>query len=447
MDQNKTTEIKSYIKNSVIMKQTSLISTSILTAVILFVTICDIFKSHEEIRDDVYYNVIIEDYIDQEETDDYYHSESETKVTKLIQRGNHTFIPDPETVLGPNGEKGYVHDPKFLIKNPPSFNIPKDQILNVCKSPHEPEDAITKGLKSLKKIRHHIETSESSRDVKLFCSIYTFSPNVHMTDAISQTWGRRCDGMLFASNITDLKSGHLNLPSSGIWKCEYHGIFQRVRVMMAYLYDNFLDDYDYFHFSGDDLYMMVENMKEFLASDKVKEWDEVPDQYMIAGFWINWRAVDEKGDFYLGGGSGYTLSKKALKAYVEGPLQYCNTNKETPMEDIEFSQCVKKYLTTKFIDTRDEVGAHRYHQYNVGMHSAWPRNRESNKIFGHKMNRVIHNSLRHMEEEFGFPFVTQDAYVSNSSVVFHNHDASYLRRMEVLLYGNIDDVCSSLEKI
>ena len=45
------------------------------------------------------------------------------------------------------------------------------------------------------------------------------------------------------------------------------------------------------------------------------------------------------------------------------------------------------------------------------------------------------------KEKFGFPFVTRDDYVSKSSAVFHDHNALQLRRMEMLLYKNIDEEC------
>merc|ERR1712183_1188294 len=107
-------------------------------------------------------------------------------------------------------------------------------------------------------------------------------------------------------------------------------------------------------------------MKEFLASRKVKEWDD--ENYLIAGFWLHWGEMKE-GYIYMGGGSGYTLSRKALKAYVEGPLQTCNVFGEGSAEDVMFSDCAKELNGNKFIDTRDSVGAHRYHQLPVQRHA------------------------------------------------------------------------------
>jgi len=366
-----------------------------------------------------------------------------TKVSsdqKLIKPGEHVNIPAPETRIGPNGETGYIHDPTFILKNPPPFRIPENEAKWVCKPPGEGVE-LPEGAHNLKNIRQHMETSQESQDVKLFCSIYTYSGSVHYTDVVSETWGKKCDGMLFASDKSNSTTGHMQLPSASRHGYRYSSMIQRMRTMFAYLYDNFLDDYDFFHFSGDDTYLLVENLKELLASDKVKEWEVVPDQYFIGGFWLNWRGVKfPKGQFYLGGGSGYTLSRKALKAHVEGPLQTCNVTTDNAMEDIFFTKCIFQQLTTKFFDTRDEFGAHRYHQNNITVHSTWP---DTDKNYGLWTRAVLPQSLKYVEEEFGFPYVVKEKYISNSSVAFHRHsDPWQLRRMEMLLYKDLENECS-----
>jgi hypothetical protein len=146
-----------------------------------------------------------------------------------------------------------------------------------------------------------------------------------------------------------------------------------------------------------------------------------------------------KGYFFLGGGSGYTLSKKALKAYVEGPLQTRKTGQEGSAEDVAFSDCARE-LNTKFIDTtRDEFGAHRYHQRPVRRHATFPGTNWRSSM------QLIRESILHMQRNFSFPYVEGVASISNSSVTFHKHSPEELRRYEVLLYkdGDWDGECSS----
>ena len=115
--------------------------------------------------------------------------------TKIIQPGNHTYIHPPEKIIGPNGELGYVQDPKFLIKNPPPYQMPPNEVEYICRPPGQGNETF-EGAKHLARIRKHIEISQASRNVTLFCAIYTINKYRFKTDAVSETWGKRCDGLL-----------------------------------------------------------------------------------------------------------------------------------------------------------------------------------------------------------------------------------------------------------
>lgn len=360
------------------------------------------------------------------------------KVEKLIQPGNHTNILGPNSRNGPDGSYGYIHDPKFLSKNPKPFEILDNEKHRLCLPPGQ-GDELPEGAEILGKIRRHIEMSNQKIDIKIFCAVYTYKGHLMYTEAIRETWGKRCDGLLFASDNTNITTGHMHLPSNSSYGFGYQGMTQRTRTILAYLYDHFLNDYDYFHIGGDDMFLIVENLKEFLASDKVQQWDRVADQYMIAGFRMLLKFGRKKLSFF-GGGSGYTISRKALKAFVEGPLQYCDTEIERPNEDIWFSNCAN-LLSTKLIDSRDSSGAHRYHQMSVQIHSTFPEKNISLSKADSFLLQSVDQSLQTMEREFSYPLVYMDKYISNSSIVFHRHNPQQLRRYELLLYKNQSDLC------
>ena len=375
------------------------------------------------------------------------YTEIQVSPLKLIAPGQHFRVPGPETRIGPDGEPGYVHDPKFLLNNPPEFNIPTKEAAELCK-PLGAGQEQNVSIPSLQKIRNHIETSTARRDVKLFCVVYTYGGKVENTKAISETWGKRCDGILYGSDHSDLNDGHVHIPGDTKYGFTYRSMHQRIQAMKAYVYDNFLDEYDFFHFCGDDVYMIVENMKEFLASEKVRAWDASAGKVTMAGFWMHWSDKDfgtfpGVGKFYLNGGPGYTFSRKALKAYVEGPMEICEYE-DTAAEDLKQSDCLWDWRnnyteSNAFIDTRDEDGAHRYHSLDIGTHAGWPDVWSPGFI----TTKVLPRAFEYLEKEFGFPYVTRDAYISKSSVSFHKHSPTYLRRMEMLLYKNIDQDCST----
>lgn len=344
---------------------------------------------------------------------------------KLIRPGNHTNIPPPESRIGPNDERGYIHNPNFLNEGPKPFSIPEDLKQQVCLPPGKGLE-LPEGYAALRKIRNHIEISQGDRNVKLFCALYTYSGGISKTAAISETWGRKCDGLLFASDISNLETGHVHLPSNSPAGFSYDGMVQRTRTILVYLYDNFLGDFDFFHISGDDIFLIVENLKEFLASDKVKEWDGTEGKYALLGFIHQHHKYPNRE--YLAGGSGYTMSKKMLKAYVEGPLQTCDPGREGSQEDVAISECAQKLTEHYFIDSRDAVGAHRYHQCPVQELATFPTRKWGLSTM------VFKNAMQYQEKKYGYPVVYKDEYISNSSVAFHRISAAEMRRYEIFLY-------------
>ena len=99
------------------------------------------------------------------------------------------------------GNYGYVHDPTILKQNPPTFHISMEEQHDLCApTGNGPEDG---GKLGEQIFDHHIQvntTTSNSRDVKVFCAVYSHPGNSNQTDAIRETWGRRCDGFMVASS-------------------------------------------------------------------------------------------------------------------------------------------------------------------------------------------------------------------------------------------------------
>ena len=97
---------------------------------------------------------------------------------------------------------------------------------------------------------------------------YTIQKNHGKLSAIRETWGQKCDGFMVASDKTDKELGTVNIPHKG--PEEYNNIWQKVRSMWSYVYDNYYQDYDWFHIGGDDLYLIVENLRLYVESNEVQ---------------------------------------------------------------------------------------------------------------------------------------------------------------------------------
>jgi hypothetical protein len=105
-------------------------------------------------------------------------------------------------------------------------------------------------------------------------------------------------------------------------------------------------------------------------------------------------------------------------------------------EDLHISKCFRQFLTGDWIDTRDEYGAHRYHQLSVERHANIPV-----KGYGFA-SAMIKQSLVYLNRSYNFPIVYQSDYISESSIVFHKHyHPDELRRYEMFLYDDGLDQC------
>ena len=117
--------------------------------------------------------------------------------------------------------------------------------------------------------------------------------------------------------------------------------------MVAYFYDNFIDDYDYLYLCGDDTYVILENLKAFLSSPEVVERAQ---PYLYTGAMTH-DIFDKKSTlYYMGGGAGYVLSKSTVTALVEQVFPSCHQNTtgsaEVRLRTVPYRDVVSNLLPT-----------------------------------------------------------------------------------------------------
>lgn len=154
-------------------------------------------------------------------------------------------------------------------------------------------------------------STRSSRPPKVLCAIYTYDKNHPRLEAISRIWGWKCDGFFAASTLTDPSIGAINLPHHG--DEAYDNMWQKTRSIWAFIYDNYMNDYDYFWLGGDDYYLIVENLVKFLGT--INRSDN--EARLIA------HQIPHRWGIFCGGGAGYVLNRMAVKRFVEEALPTC----------------------------------------------------------------------------------------------------------------------------
>ena len=201
------------------------------------------------------------------------------------------------------------------------------------------------------------------------CSIHHANDERHgdALPAIRETWGPKCDGFMAASTVTEREVNAVNIPHEG--EEAYENMWQKVRSVWSYVHDHYIDEYEWFYIGGDDLYVIVENLRHYLDSPEIATaggGDNSAPLYLGRRFKRG--GVEESGVFNSGG-AGYVLNRAALKLLV-GQLPTCHVHTRSFSEDALVAECLLKAGVVPY-DTRDEKGRERFHPFSPGQHHDW----------------------------------------------------------------------------
>lgn len=201
----------------------------------------------------------------------------------------------------------------------------------------------------------NVNLRELASQVKILCMVMTHQPN-HDKRAIHvrNTWGSRCNKLLFVSNLTDPEFGSLGLQE----KDRYAILWAKVKHTLKYAYENFYNDYDWFFKADDDTCAIMDNMRYMLSAYS-------PDDPIYFG--KKFKFSEKLG--YFSGGSGYVMSRKALKKFVTEsmPNKTRCRQEQDGNEDWEMGLCMHK--TGVFPgDARDQFKRETFLPFNPDAH-------------------------------------------------------------------------------
>ena len=217
-------------------------------------------------------------------------------------------------------------------------------------------------------LHNTIMTARAKRS-RILCLIYTvhFPPNYDNPNlkAQAETWGAECDGFIAASNYTDHATGSIDLTHNG--DESYSNMWQKVRSMWAYVYDHYLEEYDYFHIGGDDTYVVVENLRAYINGPEVIRLEDGYQDAFASKTTPPWiPQVMGPRPLLLGspflfrdklivdGGPGYTLNRAAVELLVEKHLPSFLPDAVDSREDVFVASILN------ISNTRDSNQSRRY---------------------------------------------------------------------------------------
>ncbi|KAE9421079.1 hypothetical protein Angca_008770 [Angiostrongylus cantonensis] len=176
--------------------------------------------------------------------------------------------------------------------------------------------------------------------------------------AINATWFYRCDASHFFTNSgrfldesTPYHTIFSELPMS------YFKLFWKTRLALYYLYKNVSSEFDWYYKTDDDTYVIMENLRSYLSTLN-------PNEPHYLGFRLKRRMANHG---YNAGGSGYVISKAALKIFAEKLFHSRNLCPYHEWEDLAVARCLSS-VGIYASDTRDLLRRQRFLPWNPEDH-------------------------------------------------------------------------------
>ncbi|CAG2116785.1 unnamed protein product, partial [Medioppia subpectinata] len=166
---------------------------------------------------------------------------------------------------------------------------------------------------------------------------------------VRNTWAKRCDRHLFLSS-----RDNASLPAVRLCDTDDRAhLWCKTKAGMRYIHEKYLDDYDWVLKADDDTYVIMENLRQFLASHS-------PQELLYFGCKLQYERVK-----YMMGGAGYVLSRAAVTKFVTVGIgsktdsSLCLAGTDTGAEDLEMGRCLQ-HIGVPAGDSRDDKQMARF---------------------------------------------------------------------------------------
>lgn len=219
--------------------------------------------------------------------------------------------------------------------------------------------------------------------------VYTMEEN-HATNirAMRETWAPHCDGFLAFSTANDPRLPAISLPHDG--PEEYNNMWQKVRSIWKFVGTHYLEDFDFFFQGGEDLFVIPQNLKRYLAGMLERDEKTSEDDYFVGRRFKGYG----QDNYFNSGGAGYALSRGTLRKYITQGWDNakCSPTRHTAMEDVMIAQCLRGLFGIGLTDTRDDLLRERFHPFAPATHYYWKPPSEGNKDWYFDYNEEVRST-------------------------------------------------------
>lgn len=243
---------------------------------------------------------------------------------------------------------------------------------------------------------------------RILCWVLTSPENVQKRAVhVRDTWGQRCDKLLFFSSQENhqLPTIPLHVPEG------WESIWLKTKAAFYYVYEHHMEDADWFLKADDDTYVILENLRYLL-------FRESP----LRAVYFGRRFKPDIAQGYMSGGAGYVLSAEALRRLATGLFNesICRQG-GLANEDIELGRCMEK-LGVEAGNSRDQLQRETFFPFNPQFHVTSRKAKAKHKDFWFWNDWTYYQLVEGTEG------------MSNKAVSFHYVKPSQMYLLDYLLY-------------
>ena len=247
-----------------------------------------------------------------------------------------------------------------------------------------------------------IASRGESKKQRILCWIMTSPTNLPVrAKSVNDTWGKRCDILLFMSTKADP-----NFPSVVLDVEEgFEKLWYKTRASLDYIYQHYLNDADWFLKADDDTYVIVENLRYMLSKLNTSE-----------PHYIGRYITSPEG--YNSGGAGYVFSRETLRRFKKA-LGEPSCPQHHQYEDVAVGVCLKAQ-GVRPVSTRDARGKETFIPIPLEKHLTAD---------------YVGDESRWMKEvNYPLPYKDGPESCSDYPISFHYIKEAMAYRMEYLVY-------------
>ncbi|EDQ92391.1 uncharacterized protein MONBRDRAFT_22031 [Monosiga brevicollis MX1] len=195
----------------------------------------------------------------------------------------------------------------------------------------------------------------AKKDPSIYCFVLT-TPKRHDPKAIAvnNSWGLRMDRLDF---MTSEPYPGLNTVLLRLRNESRKTLWPKIKLAWLHTYQHHLDDHDWFMKADDDTFVVVDNLRQFLA-----QYDPNKPHFFGHRFLLHRGQGPQAELSYYSGGAGYVLSRAALKLLGDNAAKALTNNGLA--EDVEMARSMLKVGVT-CEDSRDAEGHERFLPMNI----------------------------------------------------------------------------------